>query len=83
MQFSMYTHEGDRMVLASIQRQLETALFFTQRGTGTVTAEALVGRVEAEVTACGHPEVTDTAVREWIYTYLEDKGHIVQTEVIA
>jgi len=79
MQFSMYTHEGDRMVLASLQRQLEIVLSFTH----AVTAEALVGRVEAEVTACGHPEVTDTAVREWIYTYLENEGHIVQTEVIV
>jgi len=79
MQFSMFTHEGDRMVLASLQRQLEIVLSFTH----AVTAEALVGRVEAEVTACGHPEVTDTAVREWIYTYLENEGHLVQTEVIA
>ena len=79
MQISMYTHEGDRMVLASLQRQLEIVLSFTH----AVTAEALVGRVEAEVTACGHPEVTDTAVREWIYTYLENEGHIVQTEVIV
>ncbi|MBT6198919.1 MAG: hypothetical protein HOI21_00090 [Bacteroidetes Order II. Incertae sedis bacterium] len=79
MQFSMYTHEGDRLVLASLQRQLEIVLSFTH----AVTAEALVERVEVEVTACGHPEVTDTTVREWIYTYLEDKGHIVQTEVIV
>ena len=79
MQFSMYTPEGDRMVLASLQRQLEIVLSFTH----AVTAEALVGRVNAEVTACGHPEVTDTAVREWIYTYLEDNGYLVQTECIC
>ena len=79
MNFSMYSPEGNRSVLASLQRQLEIVLSFTH----AVTAEDLVGRVEAEVTACGHPEVTDTAVREWIYTYLEDKGHLIQTECIV
>ena len=79
MQFSMFTHAGNRSVLASLQRQLGSVLSFSHAG----TAEDLVGRVEAEVTACGHPEVTDTAVREWIYTYLENEGHLVQTEVIV
>ena len=79
MQFSMFSPEGNRSVLASLQRQLGIVLSFSH----AVTAEDLVGRVEAEVTACGHPEVTDTAVREWIYTYLEDNGHLVQTEVIV
>ena len=79
MQFSMFSPEGNRSVLASLQRQLGIVLSFSH----AVTAEDLVGRVEAEGTACGHPEVTDTAGREWIYIYLENEGHLGQTEVIV
>ena len=77
--FAMFTPDGNTAVVLALYRLLAD---IRTKGASKPLHDVLEA-IEQEVRDAGHPEVSDTAVRDAIYLHLLDNQHITQVEMVG